>query len=139
MLAFALFIAITVSGPAAAQSSDRDHPTRVESNEIKGDLDNSGNEYFYSFSVGPGELTLTVDVKSSSGTAVLNFELLEKNGATPLICCEFAQADSDGQSGRDVKSIKIAKKQTVILHATMGKTGTGTFRIRLSGSGAPEK
>ena len=87
----------------------------------------------------PGKVTLTVDVKSISGTAVLAFELLDKNGATALICCEFAQADGDGLTGRDIKSIKLAKRQTVILHATVGKTGTGTYRVRLSGPGAPEK
>jgi len=46
------------------QSADRDHPTPVKSNEIVGDLDNSGDESFYSFAAGAGELTLTVDVKS---------------------------------------------------------------------------
>jgi hypothetical protein len=70
-LAFLLFITIALSGSAAAQSKDRDHPTPLKSNELTGDLDNSGNEYFYSFIAGPGELTLTVDVKSSDGRAYL--------------------------------------------------------------------
>jgi hypothetical protein len=129
-----LFIAVAMSGSAAAQSSDRDYPTQVKSAEINGALDGSGTEYFYSFVAGPGELTITVDVNSSIGQALLNFELLAKNAATVIICCEYAQADGDGQSARAVKSVKLAKRQTVILHVTVGKSGTGSYRVRLAGA-----
>jgi hypothetical protein len=138
-LAFLLFLAVAWSVPAAAQSTDRDNPTPIKLAEVNGELDGSGNEYFYSFRAGPGELTLTVDVKSSTGQALLNFELLGKNAATPLICCEFAQADSDGQSARVVKSVKLAKRQTVVLHVTVGKAGTGSYRVRLSGAVAGDQ
>jgi len=134
-LSFLLFIVVALSGSAAAaQSKDRDHPTRVTSNEINGELDASGDEYFYSFTAGPGELTLTVDVKSSTDQALLNFELLDSHAAAAIICCEFAQADGDGQSARVMKSVKLGKRQTVVLHVTVGKAGRGTYRVRLSGS-----
>lgn len=97
-------------------------------------MDNSGDEYFYSFTAGPGELTLTVDVKSSTGQALLNFELLDKNAAAAILCCEYAQADGDGQSARNVKSVTLGKRQTVVLHVTVGKAGRGTYRVRLSGA-----
>src|SRR5689334_19109505 len=110
VLVFSLFIAVGLSGSAAVQSNDRDHPTRVTSDEINGELDNSGNEYFYSFIAGPGELTLTVDVRSSTGQALLNFELLDSHAAAAILCCEFAQADGDGQSARVMKSVKLGKR-----------------------------
>jgi hypothetical protein len=138
-LAFLLFFAVALSGSLSAQSKDRDHPIPVKSNEINGELDASGDEYFYSFFAGPGELTITVDVKSSGGTAGINFELLDKNAATAIICCEFAQADSTDQSGRDVKSVKVRSRQRVILHLTQFKYGTGTYRVRLGGAVAYEK
>jgi hypothetical protein len=134
ILAFLLCVASSATGGVRLAASDRDHPTPVKSNEIEGDLDNSGDESFYSFTAGRGELTITVDVKSSQGTAVLNFELLDKNADKTIICCEYAQADSDGQSGRDIKSVKLAKGQTVVLHLTIGKTGRGTYRVRFSGT-----
>ena len=137
-LAFLLFTVVVLSRSTAAQSKDRDHPTRVTSNEINGELDSSGNEYFYSFTAGPGELTLTVDVKSSTDQALLNFELLDRNAAAAIICCEFAQADGDGQSARVMKSIKLGKRQTVVLHVTVGQAGRGTYRVRLSGAVANE-
>jgi hypothetical protein len=136
---FLLLIAVALAIPAAAQSTDRDYPTALKSGEITGALDGSGNEYFYSFLAGPGELTIMVDVKSSTGQGLLNFELLDKNAATPLICCEFAQADSDGQSARNVKSVTLDKLQPVVLHVTVGKAGKGTYRIRLSGAVSYQK
>jgi len=138
-LAFSLFIAVALSGSAAAQSKDRDHPTPVTTNEINGELDASGDEYFYSFSAGPGELTIMVDVKSSTGQALLNFELLDRNAANAILCCEFAQANEDGQSAREVKSVKLGKRQTVVLHVTIGKAGRGTYRVRFSDAVGDEK
>ncbi|HWO02216.1 MAG TPA: hypothetical protein VNS63_23425 [Blastocatellia bacterium] len=139
VFAFVLFIAFALPGSAAAQSQDRDHPTQVKVSEIEGDLDASGNEYFYSFLAGPGELTITVDVKSSTGQALLNFELLDSKAAAAIICCEFAQADGDGQSARNVKTARLGNRQLVVLHVTVGKSGRGTYRVRLGGAIAFEK
>jgi len=133
-----LFVALAFAGAATAQSIDRDHPTQVKSDEINGTLDASGQEYFYSFLAGPGEVSLMVDVKAGSGQALLNFELLDRDAAAALLCCEYAQADGDGQSARVVKSVTLDKKQRVVLHVTGGKAGRGTYRVRLSGAFAFE-
>ncbi|HEY0511302.1 MAG TPA: hypothetical protein VGH73_05330 [Thermoanaerobaculia bacterium] len=141
VLRLALFLLLTValSGPITAQSTDRDHPTPLRASEITGDMDGSGSEYFYSFIAGPGELTIMVDVKSSTGQGLLNFELLDKNAATAIICCEYAQADGDGLSARVIKTVKLTNQQPVVLHVTGGKAGKGTYRIRLSGTESFEK
>jgi hypothetical protein len=128
------FVLVIFAGSVLAQSSDRDNPSPLASGEIKGNLYNAGEENFYSFTAGPGELTITIDVKAKSGEiGVLNFELLDQSAANALICCEFAQADG-GKTGRTVKSIKLTKRQTVILHTTNGPVGGGTFLIRLTGA-----
>ena len=134
LLVAGLLVFIAASGSALAQSTDRDHPTPFTSNEIKGELNGKEVEYFYSFIAGPGEVTLTVDVESTDGTTGTAFELLDSDGNKQLICCEFAQADSTGPTGRDVKSIKLSKRQTVILHLTPFKYGTGSYRVRISGA-----
>ena len=134
-----LFLLFIGAASVAAQSTDRDYPTPLKSGEITGALDGSGNEYFYSFLAGPGELTLMVDVKSATGQGLLNFEVLDKNAATALLCCEFAQADGDGQSARVIKSVTLSQHQPVVLHVTVGKAGKGTFRVRLSGAVSYEK
>lgn len=128
-----LLLLITATGSAFAQSTNRDHPTPLRSDEIKGDLHHE-TESFYSFTAGPGEVTITVDVRSSDGTTGINFELLDSDANKQLLCCEFAQADSTDTTGRDVKTIKLGARQTVVLHLTPFTYGHGTYRVRLTGA-----
>ena len=117
-----------------AQSSNRDYPTQLNSSEITGNMNDHKKESFYSFTAGPGELTITLDVNANRDEqGVLNFDLFARNGATSLACCYFAQGDGGG-TGREVATVKLTKRQTVILHTTNGPIGGGTFRIRLSGA-----
>lgn len=134
MLVMSLLLLVAAAGSVAAQSTDRDHPTLLKSNEIRGVADGSGHEYFYSFVAGPGKLTITVDVKSADGTVAIPYELLDSNADKAIICCAFAQADSGGESGRSVESADLDKQQVVVLHLTMNKIYRGTYRVRLSGA-----
>lgn len=134
LVIFTILLISVATGTTFAQSTNRDHPTPLRSDEIRGELSGDEIEYFYSFTAGPGEVTITVDVKSSGGTTGTNFELLDSDANKALICCEYAQADSAGESGRDVKSIKLGKQQTVILHLTPFKYGKGTYHVRVSGA-----
>lgn len=134
ILFFITAVVLFAANTAHAQSSDRDHPTPLNAGEFSGSLDNNNEEVFYSFVAGPGELKITVDTKARTGEiAVLNFELLARNGATAIFCCEFAQGDGGG-TGRAVKTVKLAKQQTVILHTTNGPVGGGSFNIRIAGA-----
>src|SRR5882724_2062505 len=105
LLTAGVFLIIAATGSAFAQSTNRDHPTPFRSDEVKGELNGKEIEYFYSFTAGPGEATITVDVKSSDGTTGTAFELLDRDANKVLICCEGAQADSSGTTGRDITSI----------------------------------
>jgi hypothetical protein len=129
-----LLLVIAAASVAVAQSRNRDHPTPINSNELRGVLDSEGGEFFYSFTAGPGELTITVEVTSREGTLAMPFELLEANAATPLLCCEYAQADATGETGRAVKTIRIRGRRSVILHLTENKYGAGTFLVRFGGA-----
>jgi hypothetical protein len=133
LLGVGLVLLIAATDSAAAQSTDRNRPTPLTSNELSGELHGNGGETFYSFVAGPGELTIAVEVKSTDGTLAMPFELLNANGADALVCCEFAQADAPGQTGRAVKSVRLRSRQTVILHLTEYQYGAGTYRVRLSG------
>lgn len=127
-------ILATSIGITFAQSTDRDNPIPLTSNEVSENLNPNSKESFYSFTAGPGTQTMTVDVQARhDDIGVLNFELLAKNASTPLLCCEFAQGN-EGGTGRDVKSIKLTKQQTIILHLTTGPVGGGTFTVRFTGA-----
>jgi hypothetical protein len=133
LFVFSLLLMIAATSAASAQYGDRDRPIPLNSNELRGTLTAAGGERFYSFTAGPGELTITVEVKSTGGTLAMPFELLSANAADNLLCCEFAQAD-DGLTGRAVKSVRIRSRRTVILHLTENQYGAGTFLVRLSGA-----
>ena len=135
-LILAIFTIILATATTSfAQSTDRDNPTPLNSGEISGSMNDHNEEHFYSFTAGPGALIISVDVKANrDDIGVLNFELLARNASTALLCCEFAQGDGGG-TGRDTKSVRLTKQQTVILHTTNGPVGGGTFHVRLSGAG----
>lgn len=126
-----------LSSRTLAQSSDRDHPTQLKTNELTGDVDASGNEYFYSFVARPGELTITADIKANGSGAGVSYEFLNENASKALLCCDGVQADGSAGSGRQVDKLRFAKRQIVILHLTQPNSGGGTFRFRFSGPGAP--
>lgn len=141
-LVFALFALIVtiLTGTSFAQSTDRDHPTPLNSAEISGsfiDHQKDGNkEIFYSFTAGPGELSITVDVKrrDRENYGGVSFEILPGNGAsTALLCCEGVQM-GEGGTGREIATVKLTKRQTVILHITNAFDGGGIFNVRLSGA-----
>jgi hypothetical protein len=136
LLILGLVIVIVATSSAAAQSKDRDHPTPIKSNELNGELKGHQGESFYSFTAGPGELMISVDVKSSQGSVAMSFELLSENGADVLLCCQKVQADAPGKIGLDLKSVTLKRQQTVILHLTehRNRYARGTFHVRLSGS-----
>ena len=129
-----LLLVIAAASVAVAQSRDRDHPTPINNNELRGSLNGRGGESFYSFTAGPGAVTITVEVKSNGGTLAMPFELLAANAADSILCCEFAQAGTTGETGRVVKTINIKSRRTVILHLTENQYGEGTFLVRLSGA-----
>lgn len=136
LLTSGLLLLLAATTYTFGQSSNRDNPTPLNSGEITGNMNDHDKESFYSFTAGPGEVTITVDVKAQrDDQGLLNFEVLARNGATPLECCHYAQGDGGG-TGRDVATLKLTKRQTVILHTTNGPIGGGTFRIRLSGATA---
>src|SRR6476659_7073644 len=137
MAGVAIFFAI--NNATFVQSTDRDRPTPLTSNEVSGtfsDPDQGDKEYFYSFTAGPGELTITFDLKGrdrdASGSVA--FELLHMKGSdgTPLLCCDSAQMGG-GATGRAVASVTLTRRQTVILHLTNPMYRGGSFHVRLSG------
>jgi hypothetical protein len=62
------------SGTLIAQSTDKDHPTVVSSNEILGQGTSEKTDYYYAFSAEPGTVTLTFDVKADRNASVSGFD-----------------------------------------------------------------
>ncbi|HET9530544.1 MAG TPA: hypothetical protein VFQ92_09345 [Blastocatellia bacterium] len=127
----AVLLLIAASGSSAAQSTDRDNPTPLKTDELKADFSQDDPEYFYSFIAGPGEVVFTLDVKGAPpGGGVPYFHLFNTEGRQLDAFDKFAAGNS---SEKVVKRMSFAKKQPVILR--IGKPiGSGSYRLRISGA-----
>ena len=129
-----VFVIAVAAGASIAQYSSRDNPKPLSSGEIAGSLNDHNQESFYSFTAGPGEVTITLDVQARrNDIGNISFDLLARDGSTSLLCCRGAQGDNGG-TGRDTAGIKLPKRQTVILYTKNGPVGGGTYRIRITGA-----
>jgi len=129
-----VFVIAFAATASIAQYSSRDNPRPLSSGEISGNLNDHNQESFNSFTAGPGEVTITLDVQARrDDIGNMSFELLARDGSTSLLCCYGAQGDGGG-TGRDTASLKLTKRQTVILYTKNGPVGGGTYRLRVTGA-----
>ena len=116
---------------AAAQSTDRDNPTQLTSNEIKDVGVGKTVEYYYGFTAGPGEVTITIDLKAKAYSTAVRFELLDAESNQILTHNMNAATTTGGE--RVVKKARVREKQQVILKLVLD-SNTGEYMIRLGGA-----
>ena len=119
-----------------AQSTDRDNPTPLKSDELKADFSQDDPEYFYSFIAGPGEVVFTLDVKGAAPSGGVPYiHLFNMDGRELDSFDKFAAGNA---SEKLVKRVSFAKRQPVVMR--IGKPiGGGSYRLRISGAVALEK
>lgn len=131
----ALLLLIAATGSSAAQSADRDHPTPLRFNELKGELGGGDTESFYSFVAGPGELTVSFEVKASGANAGANLDLFDSTGRSLLSL--LAQGVERG-SERKAEKVRLSRQQTVVMRLKAinygSSGGQGTYTVRLGGA-----
>jgi hypothetical protein len=76
-LFLSLLILTVYSGAGIAQSTDRDNPTPLTTNEIRGSGTGKKVEYYYTFLAGPGEVVLTVDSGAKGSFSLVEVELFD--------------------------------------------------------------
>lgn len=124
----ALLLLLTIS--SAAQSSDRNSPTPLSVDELTGDFEQNNPESFYSFMVGPGQVTFTLDVKARGYGGALTVTLSDTNGRE---LGAFDKLAGKGQSEKVVRQVSFGKRQTVVMRIYSGN-GQGSYRLRISGA-----
>ncbi len=134
---FSLAFIMALAAVATGQSTDRDNPTKLTSQEISGyvDGDNSGKLYYYSFVAGPGEVVITLDVKAVGYHTSTGFDIFDQNAQ--MITNERVSAIKGGEERR-VNRFVLSRKSSLIIRltpgGTYGKHESGAFRLRLSGA-----
>ncbi len=127
-----LFLALVLLAiPASAQSTDRDNPTQLSSNEVKDEGTGKSVEYYYGFTAGPGEVTITVDLKAKAYSTAVRFELLDAE-SNQILAHNMNAATTTGAE-RVVKKARVREKQAVVLKLVLD-SNTGEYMIRLGGA-----
>lgn len=135
-----ILIASVVS--ANAQSKDRDNPTQLTSNLISGliNSDNLGDNYYYSFVAGPGEITITLSIEAGPKSGVfpnpnqVSFELFDENARK---IASKSQIAFDGRTEQAIERIRLTRRQDILLRISITEgfnSGLGKYRLRLSGA-----
>lgn len=121
---------------ANAQSTDRDNPTPLTSNTIKGNGIGKKVENYYSFTAGPGEVVVTVDLKANAGSTNADVEIFD---AESKIFYLYPNATTTNEHA--VKKFTLSSEQALILRLALDSSA-GAYSIKLAGpiqltTGAP--
>jgi hypothetical protein len=135
LISWAVAVLFTVMGSissGAAPSTDRDRPTPLTSNEIRGTSGGKAGEYYYTFIAGPGQVALTLDAMYDPKHLRTNprAELFDMNANSLL---QVWVVSHDGQSDRKVGRAQIPTRQPLIMRVTLDQA-TERFLVRVEGA-----
>jgi hypothetical protein len=101
---------------ALAQSTDGTTPTQLTSNQIEGEAEASGQSYYYTFTGGPGDLTIKLDGEtdfySTSAHVVLHDERGVELGKVAL--------NATGNSASKSATMHLTKSQVIKMQIMLG-------------------
>src|ERR1044072_7405794 len=112
-----------------AQSVDRDNPTPLTSNEVRGFGTGKDVQYYYTFLAGPGEVVLTTDAAAKSGSTFFEVELFNMD-AEQLTVIRYGPTRTPE---RKVQRFQIAQQQPVLLRINLD-TNAGQYMVRVGGA-----
>ena len=126
----ALCLLLVCVGSAAAQSADRDNPTRLAATEISGGAVASNTEYFYSFTAGPGELTITPEVTSNDFSCAFSIDVFDVRNN--LVVNSAIIATHRNSEVGQTRSVRLPRRQALIMRLKFDGNA-GRYRVRLGG------
>lgn len=132
LISLSMICAFAVLAAAQTPSTDRDSPTPFAANEVKGEGTDDKTEYFYSFTAGPGELTLTFDVKADKGANLHGFDYELFDAKSRRLTGGFLDPVR-GESKRKIEKLNVRGQQQLLLRLVVTEY-VDTYRIRLGGA-----
>ena len=115
---------------AAAQSTDRDNPTPLASNDIRGNAIGKKVEYYYTFLAGPGDVILTVDSGAKGSFSQLEAQLFD------LEAEKLGQVQNlpyPGETSRKVTRVSFGAQQPILLRIFLDRDAA-QYLVRVSGA-----
>ncbi|MEJ7713495.1 MAG: hypothetical protein WKF84_27535 [Pyrinomonadaceae bacterium] len=129
--AWTLILLVVGAGAASAQSADRDHPTRLTGSEVSGDAVASNTEYFYSFTAGPGVVTITPGVSSNDFSTAFTVDLFDgRNNSLGGTTVSATHRNSEVGAAR---SVRLTSRQHVLMRLRFDGNAS-RYSVRLGGA-----
>ena len=114
-----------------AQSTDQSNPTPVTSSELVITGPKKNNQlYYYSFTGGPGEVTLTLTVKAKASSTFVGIKVFDAELNT--VTYHNMSADT-GSPGMALKKFDVGEKQTLVFSFTSDPS-LAECRIKFGGA-----
>lgn len=118
---------------ANAQSTDRDRPTLIQSNEIKGTLTRQ-SDVFFGFDANAGDVKVTIDLKPSTGSiAVASLQFYDDNN-NELLPVPLMPTANSRSGDRKTVTFQISRRQRILMRLTEGTGYGGNYKIKLEGA-----
>lgn len=121
----------------AAQSTNQAEPTQFTGTEYTGKAPSKETLYFFSFTGGPGEVTIRLEIKAKQYSTFARLEVLDSELNT--LATHNMNAATTSGSQQVLKKISLDEKQTVLLKVTLDGN-LANYKITLGGAvevGAP--
>ena len=120
---------------AAPQSKDKDKPTPLTSAEVSGvSRKEDRRELYYSFTAGPGELVVTLDVEGLSGRSdresLVRLTFLDQDSHE--VGKFHRQSGLNGDNKRQVEKYNLTKQTSLVMRVTF-EAGASKYKVGLSG------
>jgi hypothetical protein len=126
-----VILSLTFISTAQAQSTSQSNPTSITMNEITAKGPSKETNYYYSFTGGPGEVTIMLNIKAKQYSTFARLEVLDSE-LNRLATHNMNAASSTGPE-QVIKKIELSKKQTVLLKFTLDGN-LAEYKIRLGGA-----
>jgi hypothetical protein len=122
---------VALAGTCWAQSAstDRDNPTSLTTNEIRGAGISKDVQYYYTLLAGPGEVVLTTDARAISGSTFFEVEVFNMDA----VSIEVIRYGPTRTPERKVKRFQVAQQQPVLLRVNLDPSA-GEYMVRLGGA-----
>ena len=116
---------------AVGQSKDGANPTAFTSSEFTGKGPSKETNYYFSFSGGPGEVTVRLEIKAKSYSTFARLEILDAE--QNALAMHNMNASTSSGAQQVVKKIDLDEKQTVVLKVTLDGN-LASYKITLGGA-----
>jgi hypothetical protein len=132
-MAVTSLLLLILASPALAQSTDRDNPVPLTTNEIRGEGLGKTVEHYYSLQAVPGEIKVTLDAtatKEAAASGGVELEIFDEDARKLLGMFVVAGL---GSSDRKIERIRVRSPQTLVVKLLIER-GNDRYMVRLEGS-----